>query len=373
MGAPRQYLTKTNLGAVKRMKHFGAKCGSEDKGGEDLRPAEDWPESGEIMIEGVDASYEEDRYKADGEGRSLVLKGIQMKIQAGEKVAIMGRTGSGKSSLILVLLRLLDPTSETAGNITIDDTPLWRIHRDTLRQRRHGVPHRGRGLQDRTRSLLQKHHINNEYRSALEQVGLWNIIRDTRGLHAETTKDVFSQGQKQLFSLAIAVIRAQLRQKHGSRGGILLLDEVTGSVDRDLQQTRMKFIQLVFTGYTVVAVTHSLESIVLRSLTWYSPWVIVRLSRRAPHIPFLKKTHAYPADKSAQNAHSTESSGRNVHCLARSGQVQLFPFQIRIDIKMCFNSPHEVARRNRSEINETKSSQSRPLTHPLSTRKSPTT
>lgn len=254
-----------SLGAVKRLKEFGEKSGREDKGGEDLRPVESWPERGEIVIGGVDASYEEERYKDDGDGRTLVLKGVRMEIKAGEKVAIIGRTGSGKSSLILLLLRLLDPISETAGNITIDGTPLRRIHRDTLRQRIIAMPQDmvflAGGESFKTALDPYSRNTDEACEFALVQVGLWSVIQDAGGLHAKMTQDVFSQGQKQLFSLAIAIIRARLRQKHGFRGGILLLDEETASVDRETEMTMMDVIKRAFADYTIVAVTHSLESI----------------------------------------------------------------------------------------------------------------
>lgn len=254
-----------SLGAVKRLKHFGEKSGSEDQGDEDLRPAECWPERGEIAIGGVDASYEEEWYRDDREDRTLVRKDIRMSIQAGEKVAIIGRTGSGKSSLILLLLRLLDPTSETAGNITIDGTPLRRIHRDTLRQRIIPMPQDmvflAGGESFKTALDPYSSITDEECQFALEQVRLWPIIQQSGGLGAEMTKNVFSQGQKQLFSLAIAAVRACFRQKQGTRGGILLLDEVTASVDRETEQTIMEVIKRVFVDYTVVAVTHSLGSI----------------------------------------------------------------------------------------------------------------
>lgn len=254
-----------SLGAVKRLKDFGEKSGSEDKADEDLRPAESWPERGEIVIGGVDASYEKERYKDHGGDRALVLKDIRMNIQAGEKVAVIGRTGSGKSSLILLLLRLLDPTTETAEKITMDGTPLRRIHRDTLRQRIIAMPQDmvflAGGESFKTALDPYSRNSDEECQFALEQVGLWSIIQNSGGLQVEMTKDVFSQGQKQLFSLAIAIIRARLRQRNGSRGGILLLDEVTASVDRETEQTMMDVIRRVFADYTVVAVTHSLESV----------------------------------------------------------------------------------------------------------------
>ncbi|KUI55631.1 Multidrug resistance-associated protein 1 [Cytospora mali] len=131
---------ETSLGAVKRLRDFGEKTGTEGKVGEDLQPGESWPERGETVLEGVDASYEEEKYRGDEDDRHLVLKHISMRVQPGERVAIIGRTGSGKSSLILLLLRLLDPTYESLDKITIDDLPLRRINRESLRQRLIAMP-----------------------------------------------------------------------------------------------------------------------------------------------------------------------------------------------------------------------------------------
>lgn len=254
-----------SFGAVKRLRDFGEKSGREDGGGEDVRPAESWPEKGEIVISGVDASYEKERYKDENYDRKLVLKEIQMNIRTGEKVAVVGRTGSGKSSLILLLLRLLDPTSDTAGNITIDGTPLRKVHRSTLRQRIIAMPQEMVFLAGGKcfRAALDPYSRNTdeECQSALELVGLWPVVQRSGGLQTEMTKEVFSQGQKQLFSLAIAIIRARFRQKRGCRGGILLLDEVTASVDRDTEQIMMEVIHQMFSEYTVLAVTHHLESV----------------------------------------------------------------------------------------------------------------
>lgn len=71
---------------------------------------------------------------------NLALRDIKLTIRSGEKIAICGRTGSGKSSLIALLLKLLDPIPETAANAIIDNIPLHRINRDTLRQRIIAVP-----------------------------------------------------------------------------------------------------------------------------------------------------------------------------------------------------------------------------------------
>lgn len=254
-----------SLGAVKRLKDFGSTAGSEDKVGEDLRPGEQWPEKGEIIIDGVDASYAEEKYKDHEDELTLALKGVSMKILAGEKVAIVGRTGSGKSSLILLLLRLLDPTPETEGNITIDGLNLRRVHRDTLRQRVIAMPQDMVFLAagETFKVALDPGELatDEECHTALERVGLLGAVEEAGGLHADVSKDALSQGQKQLFSLAVAVLRAQFRGRRGARGGVLLLDEVTANVDRDTEKTIMSVIEEVFQKYTVVAVTHSLGSV----------------------------------------------------------------------------------------------------------------
>lgn len=81
------------------------------------------------------------------------------------------------------------------------------------------------------------------------------------GLDAEVGKDKLSHGQKQLFGLAIAVLRARARERDGGKGGVLLLDEVTSNVDRETEKTIMKVVASVFKSYTVLAVTHSPESV----------------------------------------------------------------------------------------------------------------
>lgn len=255
-----------SLGAVKRLKEFGQSAGREGKSGEQLRPGEAWPQKGEILLDGVDASYEEERYKDDQDEPALALRGVAMRVASGEKVAIVGRTGSGKSSLILLLLRLLDPTAQTAGNLTIDGLSLQQIHRDTLRRRIIAMPQDMVFLAagESFKEALDPYSLatGGECQAALETVGLLDTIKEAGGLHAGIGKDSLSLGQKQLFSLAITVLRAQMREKQGALQGVLLLDEVTSNVDRETETKIMDVIRDVFRRYTVVAVTHSLESVI---------------------------------------------------------------------------------------------------------------
>ncbi|PSR78295.1 P-loop containing nucleoside triphosphate hydrolase protein [Coniella lustricola] len=259
-----------SLGAIKRLKEFGEQAGREDLAGEDMKPNEQWPQKGDIVLDSVNASYSQERYKDSAEEEEeeevdFALRNVSFTIPAGQKVAVVGRTGSGKSSLILLLLRLLDPTGETANNMTIDGLQLRRIDRGILRQRVIAIPQDvaflAAGETFRTALDPYMRATDAECVAALDAVGLRGVIENIGGLGAEMSKAALSQGQQQLFSVAIAVLRARFREKAGCTGGVLLLDEVTANVDRATEKVIMEAIDRVFVKYTAIAVTHNLESV----------------------------------------------------------------------------------------------------------------
>ena len=101
---------------------------------------------------------------------------------------------------------------------------------------------------------------------------LWNLTLERGGLDAELNEGSLSHGQRQLFCLARAILRARSRTKihlatSGSSpdesrgGGILLLDEINASVDRETDAFMQKVIREEFTGYTVLCVAHRLEGV----------------------------------------------------------------------------------------------------------------
>jgi ABC-type multidrug transport system fused ATPase/permease subunit len=182
-------------------------------------------------------------------------------------VAICGRTGSGKSSIVLLLLRLLDPLSSCRDHTTIDDIPLYKIDRTVLRDRFITIPQEPSFLPDGTsiQSNLDPYGLSDEQqcKTALEAVGLWESVQRQGGLGAALFASSLSQGQKQLFSLARAVLRRRVRTadqllvKGASTegkcsGGVLLVDEVSSTVDGDTELAMQAVIQREFEGYTVV-------------------------------------------------------------------------------------------------------------------------
>jgi ABC-type multidrug transport system fused ATPase/permease subunit len=222
-----------------------------------------------------------------GQAKSqLALKYITLTIHPGEKIAICGRTGSGKSSFLALLLKLLNPLpspdTDREQLIVIDHIPLHRIHRATLRQRLIAVPQDPVFLPDGSsfRANLDRSDTATpaECQKVLETVRLWSFVKERDGLHAPLTAGIFSAGQRQLLSLGRAVLRAIIRQRsasspsasrgvstfasHGeSRGRILLLDEVSSSVDRETERIMQEVIRKEFERYTVIAVSHRLEMI----------------------------------------------------------------------------------------------------------------
>lgn len=259
------YWTKleTSLGAIARLKTFSETTTPEDTDEEDIVPSHEWPQQGVVALKGVSASYEE---QIEGESLpKLVLRDIHLTIASGEKVAICGRTGSGKSSLIALLLKLLNPLSETANNATIDNMPLCCIDRTALRQRIIAVPQEAVFLPDGCTFQTNLDPLSvstiEECENVLVAVGLWKFVVERGGLNAGMTAGTLSAGQRQLFSMGRALLRQRVRVRQQARGGILLLDEVSSSVDLETERVMHDIIRNEFRCYTVIAVSHRLDTI----------------------------------------------------------------------------------------------------------------
>ena len=180
-------------------------------------------------------------------------------------MAICGRTGSGKSSLIALLLKLLEPTPDTADKVTVGGLALHRIDRTALRERIIAIPQDAVFLPDGStyQANLDPYNVSTpeECRSVMAAVGLWEFISERGGLDAGMSAGTLSAGQRQLLSLGRAVLRRRMRARASCRGGILLLDEVSSSVDRETERVMGEVIEREFGSYTVVAVSHRLDMI----------------------------------------------------------------------------------------------------------------
>jgi ABC-type multidrug transport system fused ATPase/permease subunit len=263
---------ETSLGAISRLRRFNDTVQPENKEDEDVIPPEEWPKNGAIELCCVSASYEAEAEMATDDEPSLALRNVSLNVAPGEKVAVCGRTGSGKSSLIALLLKLLDPTMATSTGTYIDGVALHKIERSALRRRIIAIPQDAVFLPDGSsfRSNLDPFETatDADCQSVLEAVDLWSFAEERGGLDQGMSPGTWSQGQRQLFSLARAVLRRRLRAKSlglvesgGSEGGILLLDEVSSSVDRETERAMQEVIAVEFKNYTVIAVSHHLDMI----------------------------------------------------------------------------------------------------------------
>ncbi|KAF5978301.1 multidrug resistance [Fusarium coicis] len=259
---------ETSLGAVSRLRSFSETVETENKPGEVIEPPETWPQSGSIQINKVSASYDSPSSEQEEAASSLALCDLELDILPGQKVAICGRTGSGKSTLILLLLRLIDPLPSCDANMKIEDVYLHQIDRATLRKRVICIPQDAVFLPDgssvKDNIDPYKAATDAECFNVLNMVRLSGFVQDKGSLNAGMSADDLSAGQKQLFSLGRAILRRRVRDRLAGgekRGGLLLLDEVSSSVDKATDRAMQEIIRKEFENYTIVMVSHRLEMV----------------------------------------------------------------------------------------------------------------
>ncbi|KAM3068089.1 hypothetical protein ACMFMF_009454 [Clarireedia jacksonii] len=210
-------LLETSLGGIARIRSFATDTTCEDLPGEVRVPPPEWPERGEVVFEGISASY------GTKDNSALVLDNMSCTIPAGSKFGIIGRSGSGKSSLLLTLFRMLDLR---AGSITIDGLDISTIPRQEIRSRLTILPQDPFFLSGTVRLNVDPFEIRSdqEIREAFVKVGVWETIEQNGGLDAKIGDSEegpslhLSEGQKQLFCLAGAILR---------KSTVLVLDEAT--------------------------------------------------------------------------------------------------------------------------------------------------
>ncbi|KAL3417369.1 ABC multidrug transporter [Phlyctema vagabunda] len=240
---------ETSLGAIARLKNFEAQTPREAQLSEQIDPPQDWPEQGAIEFKHVNASY--------GSG-TMALNDLSFEIRPGQKVGICGRSGSGKSSLILALLRLLE--IDDSGTITVDGLDLRNVNRETLRNRLITVPQESYLLPGSVRLNADPSStlFDDIIVKVLKQVHIWDSLASRGGLDSDLKEDTLSQGQLQLFALARAILHHER-----TSGKILIVDEATSNIDHATDQLMQKVIKEEFTdkGCTVLMIAHRLDSI----------------------------------------------------------------------------------------------------------------
>ena len=201
---------------------------------------------GEVVFEKVSAKYLT--------AQDNVLKQLSFKISSGEKIGVIGRTGSGKSSLIKLLWRYLDPCS---GKVYVDGKNIKRVNIKALRNQITVITQETSLFEGTLRENLdptQFRFTDQDLIDVLQKLdfGHTSYQKDGLDMQIDSEGNNLSQGERQLICFARSILRPTR---------LVLLDEATASIDLKTEETIQKAINEYFEKSTMIIVAHRVQTV----------------------------------------------------------------------------------------------------------------